>query len=123
MYAVHSSKITFRIRIEDLQAGVAPCAAEVNPEAPFICEGISDPAGAPAVLHNDNNVTSIVEIPYRNTSPFTGLMADCLNDKRIFPGIRRTRDTNKNGKVSDLIRNTDQPFRKAHLTAPLAFNF
>ncbi len=122
MYAIHSSKITFWICIENLQVSIVPYAAEVNPEAPAICEGISDPVCAKAILHDDDNVTTIVEIPYRNTSPFARLMANCLNDECVFPGVRGTRDASKKSKVSDLICDTDQPLRKAHLIASWALN-
>lgn len=45
-------------------------------------------------------------------------MADCFNDKRVSSGVWRPRDTNQEGEVSDLIRDTNDPFRKAHLIAP-----
>ncbi|HEX3033901.1 MAG TPA: hypothetical protein VHT73_02055 [Thermodesulfobacteriota bacterium] len=118
MYAIHSTKVAFWICIKDLQAGIAPCASEVNPEATAICECISDPVGAEAILHDDNNVTAIVEIPHGNTAPFARPMADCFNDKRVSPGVRRPRDAGQKGEVSDLIRDTDDPLRKVHLTAP-----
>ena len=44
-------------------------------------------------------------------------MADCFNDKRISSGVRRPRDTDQKGGASDLIRDTDDPLRKAHLIA------
>lgn len=109
MYAIHSTKVTFWICIEDLQAGIAPCASEVNPEATAICEGISDPMGAEAILNDDNNVTAIVEIPHRKTSPFARLKAYCFNDKRVCTSVRRPGDSSQKSEVSDLIRDTDQP--------------
>jgi len=118
MYAIHSAKVAVWICVEDPQAGFVPCTAKVNPQASVVREGVSDPVSAEAILHNNDKVAAIVEIPHGETAPFARPMANCFNDKRVSSGIWRPRDTNQKGELSDLIRDTNDPFRKAHLIAP-----
>ena len=120
MYTIHSAQVAVWICVEDPQAGFVPCAAKVNPQASVVREGVSDPVSAEAILYDDDNVAAIVEIPHRDAAPFARSMADCFNDKRVSSGIWRPRDTNQKGEVSDLIRDTNDPIRKAHLIAPAA---
>jgi hypothetical protein len=118
MYAIHSAEVAVWICVEDPQAGFVPCTSKVNPEASVVREGVSDPVSAEAILHNDDDVAAIVEIPHGDTAPFARPMADCFNDKRVSSRVWRPRDTNQKGEVSDLIRDTNDPFRKAHPIAP-----
>jgi len=118
MYAIHSAQVAVWICVENPQAGFVPCTAKVNPQASVVREGVSDPVSAEAILRDDDNVAAIVEIPHGDTAPFARPMADCFNDKRVSSGIWRPRDTNQKGEVSDLIRDTNDPIRKAHLIAP-----
>jgi hypothetical protein len=118
MYAIHSAKVAVWICVEDPQAGFVPCTAKVNPQASVVREGVSDPVSAEAILHNNDKVAAIVEIPHGETAPFARPMANCFNDKRVSSGIWRPRDTNQKGELSDLIRDTNDPFRKAHLIVP-----
>jgi hypothetical protein len=118
MYTIHSAEVAVRICVEDTQAGFVPCTSKVNPQASVVREGVSDPVSVEPILHDDDNMAAIVEIPHGDTAPFARPMADCFNDKRISSGVRRPRDTNQKGEFSNLIRDTDDPFRKAHLIAP-----
>ena len=118
MYTIHSAQVAVWICVEDPQAGFVPCTAKVNPQASVVREGVSDPVSAEAILYDDDNVAAIVEIPHRDAAPFARSMADCFNDKRVCSGIRRSRDTNQKSELSDLIRDTNDPFRKPHLIAP-----
>ena len=118
MYAIHSAEVAVWICVEDPQVGFVPCTSKVNPEASVVSEGVSDPVSPEAILHDNDDVAAIVEIPHGDTSPFARPMADGFNDKRVSSCIWRPRDTSQQGEVCDLIRDTNDPFRKAHLIAP-----
>jgi hypothetical protein len=118
MDAIHSAEVSLRICVKDPQARFVPRASKVNPEATVVRKGVSDPVSAEAILHDDDDVAAVVQITYGKTAPFARLMADCFNDKRVCSGVWRPRDTNQKGESSDLIRDTNHPFRKAHLIIP-----
>jgi hypothetical protein len=118
MYAIHSAEVAVWICVEDPQAGFVPCTSKVNPETSVVREGVSDPVSAEAILHDDDDVAAIVEIPHGDAAALTGATADGFDDERVFSGVWRPRDTNQKHEVSDLIRDTNDPFRKAHLIAP-----
>jgi len=117
MRTIHPAKINLRVCFEDPQPGLAPYSAQVNSEAAVIREGVADPLGAGTVFHNDDDAPAVVEIPYGDTAPFTRPVADCFNDKRVCSRIWRPRDTNQQGEFSELIRDANDPFWKAHLNA------
>jgi hypothetical protein len=95
----------------------------VNPEATVVRERVADPVSAGACLHDDDNVATVVEIADGDATPFARPMTDCFNDQRVLAIVRRPRDPSQESKGSDLIRDTNDPFRKAHLIAPSSLTF
>jgi hypothetical protein len=99
VYAIHSAEVAVWIYVEDSQPSFVPCTSKVNPEATVVREGVSDPVSAEGILHDDDDVAAIVEIPHGNTAPFARPMADCFNDKRASSGVWRSRDTNQKASL------------------------
>jgi hypothetical protein len=118
MYAIHSAEVAVWICIEDPQAGVAPCTSKVNPEASVVREGVSDPLSAETILHDDDNVAGIVDIPHGDATSLTGATADGFDDKSVFPGVWRPWDACDQGEIGDRVRDTYNLLRKSHLIAP-----
>jgi len=117
MYAIHSAEVAVWICVEDPQAGFVPCTSKVNPEASVVREGVSDPVSAEAILHDDDNVAAIVEIPRGDAAALTGATADGFDDERVFSGVWRPWDAYEKGELGDRVRDTHDLLRKSHLIA------
>src|ERR671923_986912 len=117
MYAIHSAEVAVWIGVEDPQAGLVPCTSKVNPEATVVHEGVSDPVSAEAILHDDDNVATIVEIAHGDAAVLTRATADGFDDERVFSGVWRPWDAYEKGELGDQVRDTHDLLRKSHLIA------
>src|SRR5262245_25954082 len=101
VYAIRSPEVAVLIRVEDPQAGFVPRTAKVNREVSVVGEGVSDSLSAAAILHDDDEVAAIVEIPHGDTVALTRATVDGFDDERVFSGVWRPWDTDRKGEVSD----------------------
>jgi hypothetical protein len=122
MYTIHSLEVRLRISVEDPQAGFVPCTSKVNPEASVVREGVSDPVSAESILHADDNVAAIVEIPHGDSATLTGATVDGFDDERVFSGVWRPWDAYEKGELGDRVRDMHDLLRKSHLVAASSLN-
>jgi len=117
MYAIHSAEIAGWISVEHSQAGLVPGTSQMNLQAIVGRESVSDPLSAAAILHDDDDAAAIVEIPHGDPVALTGATADGFDDKRVFPGVRRSWDAYEQGNLGDRVRDTHDRLRNSHLIA------
>ena len=86
MYAIHSAEITGWICLEHSQARFLPYTAQMNSEPILVRKSVLDPLSAKAILHDDDDVAAIVEIPHGDPVALTGATADGFDDKRVLSG-------------------------------------
>ena len=62
----------------------------MNLEPVVVRKSVLDPLSAIAILNDYDDVSGIVKIPHGDPVALTGATADGFDDKRVFPGVRRS---------------------------------